>query len=226
MKRKYFLLLIILFLSFVSSYACFAAEKINPSDAEKWANSKGEQILRILADKNLERKYKELDAIFYKDIDLDNAAKFVCGKYWKKMTMAQRQKYVPLFKRYMSSIYKSYPLDFGSDSIGFKVQKVLPTKTGADVWCLIKLKKIMNSTDAKNESGFNVLFSLTKNNGQIQVKDLKICESSLLVVMRNRFYKMIYEDNDEELDWFLEDLETITKDNEQKNEQNLENSAF
>ncbi len=84
----------------------------------------------------------------------------------------------------------------------------------------------MNSTDAKNESGFNVLFSLTKNNGQIQVKDLKICESSLLVVMRNRFYKMIYEDNDEELDWFLEDLETITKDNEQKNEQNLENSAF
>ncbi len=226
MKRKYFLLLIILFLSFVCSFSGLAAENINPSAAEKWANSKGEQILRILADKNLKRKYKELDTILYNDIDLDNAAKFVCGKYWKKMTAEQQQKYVPLFKRYINSIYKSYPLDFGDGSIGFKVQKVVPTKTGADVWCLIKLEKLINPSEAKNESGFSVLFSLTKNKGHIQVRDLKIGESSLLMAMRNRFYKMIYEDNDEELDWFLEDLETITKDNEQKNEQNLENAAF
>ena len=37
---------------------------------------------------------------------------------------------------------------------------------------------------------------------------------------------MIYNDNDEEIDWFLEDLQTITRDNEEKNQQNLDYGSF
>ena len=91
------------------------------------------------------------------------------------------------------------------------------------MWCVIKLKKL-SSDEAQN--GFNVLFSIAKTNGLLQVRDLKIGSSSLLLAFRDRFYKMIYEDSDEDIDWFLEDLQTITRDNEQKNQQNLDSGAF
>ena len=131
--------------------------------------------------------------------------------------------YVPLFKQYSNSLYKGYPLNLGEGDIAFSVSKVLPTKTGVDVWCVIKLKKL-SSDEAQN--GFNVLFSIAKTNGLLQVRDLKIGSSSLLLAFRDRFYKMIYEDSDEDIDWFLEDLQTITRDNEQKNQQNLDSGAF
>lgn len=222
MKRNCFLQLIILFLGLLIPAVAFAAANITPPEAEKWANNKGQEILQILADKNLDKKYAALDTILYNDIDLDGAAKFAIGKYWKTMTTEQQKTYVPLFKRYISSLYKGYPLDLGEGSVKFSISKVLPTSDGADVWCNIRLKNL----DSPDGNGFNVLFSLIKNNNRIQVRDLKIAESSLLRAFRNRFYKMIHTDNDDEIDWFLEDLQTITNDKEEKNTQNLENAAF
>lgn len=219
------LLRLIFFLLLTWSVSAEATEKIGVKEAENWANHKGNQILQILADTNLERKYKALDEIFYKDIDLDNAAKFAVGKYWRKMSSEQQKQYVPLFKQYINSIYKGYPLNFGEGEVSFSVAKVLPSKSGVDVWCVIKLKALQQAT-GQEQSGFNVLFALVKNGGVLQVRDLKIGESSLLLAFRDRFYKMIYNDNDEEIDWFLEDLQTITADNEEKNQQNLDSGAF
>ena len=51
-------------------------------------------------------------------------------------------------------------------------------------------------------------------------------ESSLLLAFRDRFYKMIYNDSDEDMEWFLEDLQTVTADNQQKNAEKLKSSAF
>lgn len=219
------LLRLIFFLLLTWSVSAEATEKIGVKEAENWANHKGNQILQILADTNLERKYKALDEIFYKDIDLDHAAKFAVGKYWRKMSSEQQKQYVPLFKQYINSIYKGYPLNFGEGEVSFSVAKVLPSKSGVDVWCVIKLKAMQQVT-GQEQSGFNVLFALVKNGGVLQVRDLKIGESSLLLAFRDRFYKMIYNDNDEEIDWFLEDLQTITADNEEKNQQNLDSGAF
>ena len=219
------LLRLIFFLLLTLAVSAEAAEKIGVKEAENWANHKGNQILQILADTNLERKYKALDEIFYKDIDLDHAAKFAVGKYWRKMTPEQQKQYVPLFKQYINSIYKGYPLNFGEGEVSFSVAKVLPTKSGVDVWCVIKLKALQQAT-GQEQNGFSVLFVLVKNGGVLQVRDLKIGESSLLLAFRDRFYKMIYNDNDEEIDWFLEDLQTITRDNEEKNQQNLNSGAF
>ena len=222
-KMKVFLRLIIFFLVLFMSAEVFAAEKINTDEAKNWANSKGNMIIHILNDTNLSRKYKALDEIFYKDIDLDHAAKFAVGKYWKKMTPEQQKQYVPLFKQYINGLYKGYPLNLGEGDISFSVSKVLQTKTGADVLCVIKLKQLSTS---ESQNSFNVLFSIIKKGERFQVRDLKIGSSSLLLAFRDRFYKMIHEDNDDEIDWFLEDLQTIVDDNEQKNQQNLDSGAF
>lgn len=221
MKIKYFLQLIILFLFvfFAHSAKC---DNFEASEAEVWANGKGEEILEILADKDLNRKYLKLDEILYNDIDLDHAARYVVGRYWRTMTEEQKEKYVPLFKRYTAALYKAFPLDIKTGSIGFKIEKILPDKDFFDVFCSIKLSSSNNQTDSTGR--INVIFSLTKKDSKIMVRDLKIAESSLLATYRERFYKMIHQDSDDEIDWFLEDLENLTQDKEAENQ--LKSEAF
>ncbi len=223
MKLKVFLQLIILFFGLMIS-TCFASGAIEEKDAFNWANSKGSQILQILADKNIVTKFEALDKILYEDIDLDYASKFVMGKYWRTMSESQKEIYEPLFKRYISTLYKSYPLDIKEGAIDFSVDKVVPSKKGVEVWCSINLNTMMKKKE-DTTGRFSVLFDLVKNNGKLQVRDLKIGESSLLLSFRQRFSKMLF-DLDGEIDWFLEDLEAITIDNEEKNAQNLENAQF
>lgn len=224
MKIKSFLQLIILFLSIFYASGALATENITSNEAKSWANDKGYEILNILANKNLAEKYQKLDKILYEDIDLDHIAKFVVGKYWRQMTDEQKAVYVPLFKRYTSALYKSYPLDLPKGAITYEVDKVIADKKLMNVFCTIKITGLENSSKIAQESkgGFKVLFVLIKNNGKIQVHDLKIEESSLLLAYKDRFIKMIHIDSDDDIEWFLEDLETIVNDNEAKNMQNLE----
>lgn len=220
MKRKSFLQLIILFLSVFFSVNAQAA--ISEKEAKDWALQKGEQIIQILGRPTSEEKFAALDKILYEDIDLEHAAKFVVGRYWRQMTPQQQQTYVLLFKRYVSSLYKAYPLDLKIGDISYTVDKVLPNKDTMEVWCTIKLSALEDKLDKSSQGGFQVLFVLVQNDGRLQVRDLKISESSLLLSFRDRFVKMIHVDSDDEIDWFLEDLEAIVRDNEQKNAQNLE----
>ena len=157
-----------------------------------------------------------------KDIDLDFAARFVLGKYWRQMTDAQKEQYVPLFKRYVAALYKSVPLNIDTDDIHFTIDKVVETPKGMEVWCTIQIKKIEQAADQQSKGGIKVLFTLVENNAHIQVRDLKVEESSLLISYRDRFYKMIHQDSDDELEWFLEDFEALVQDTEQKNEEKLE----
>lgn len=211
---KYFLQLIILF--FGLSYGASVSAKVNitEKEAENWAAHKGEELLQVLAETDLDVKYAALDRILLQDVDLDYAAKFVVGKYWRKMTEEQKKRYVPAFKRYATALYKKYPLNFGEGMIKYQVEKAIPDKDVMNVWCLISLVGNDNSENNNATSGFKVLFVLTNNNGHIQLRDLKIGESSLLFSYRDKFYKMIHEDSDDEIDWFLDDLENMAGDEE------------
>lgn len=220
MKIKSFLQLIILFFG-IFCYSAENASALTPQTAEQWAKNKGEQILQILSAPSSAQKYEQLDAILSQDIDLDHAARFVVGKYWRQMTPEQQAEYVPLFKRYVSALYKSVPLDIKTDFIRFQIDKTSQTATGVEVWCTIFAPQIGKTAENQSQSGIKVLFILTDANGHVQVRDLKVEESSLLLSYRDRFYKMIHEDSDDDMTWFLEDLTALTQDTEEKNAQKL-----
>lgn len=211
MKRKYFLQLIILFLLLILPFGNLQAA-LTIKQAENWALAKGQEILTILAEPTNEEKYAALDKILAEDVDLDYAAKFVVGKYWRTMTPAQQEKYVPLFKRYAAALYKNYPLSIPTGAVKFLINKTVAEKNAINVYGTIFLDMMAENTE--NNDGFNVLFKLVENNGRPQVRDLKVEESSLLISFRDRFYKMIHQDNDDEIEWFLEDLETLVIDAE------------
>lgn len=137
MKSKIFLQLIIF------CFACFsepaaAAGKITASEAEVWANQKGRQLLDTFSEPDVKTKYAKLDEMFLNDVDLEYVGKFVVGKYWRQMTPEQRERYIPLFKRYSLSLYKNFPLSFDF-KINFKITGVKLDRDYADVTADISL---------------------------------------------------------------------------------------
>ena len=190
------------------------AEGLSAAEAKSWAENKGKEIVDILTSPSDALKYRRLDAIFNHDIDLDNAAKFVMGKYWRQMSEEQKARYLPLFKRYTNSAYKLYPLDIEQGAVTFTVDKAVADNRKVNIYCTVVIKKLENAADKTSQGGIKVIFEVVKNNGIIQVRDLKISESSFLISYRERFYKMLHQDSDDEIDWFLEDLEAIVEDNE------------
>ncbi len=216
MKLKHFLQLIILFLLFWGFSLPCMADNLSADEAKNWAENKGREILDIITGDDIYTKMDQIDNIVQNDVDLDYAAKFVMGKYWRQMSEEQKQRYIPLFKRYTESLYKSYQFDIKKGAIDFSVDKALPSKIGADVYCTVKINAVEDKVDEEHKGGVKVIFVLVKVDGRIKVRDMKIEESSFLHSYRDRFYKMIHEDNEDEIDWFLETLEEIADDNQEK----------
>ena len=217
MKSKIFLQLIIF------CFACFsesalAAGKITSSEAETWANQKGRQLLDTFSEPDVETKYAKLDEMFLNDVDLDYIGKFVVGKYWRQMTPEQRERYIPLFKRYSLSLYKNFPLSFDFN-INFKVAGVKLEKNYADVTVDISIDGRQQPCQPAKK--ILVGFRIHKVDGKLKIIDLKLAESSLILSYRGRFYEML-RNSDDEIEWFLEDLELITSSAEQQNQMTLE----
>lgn len=216
MKSKIFLRLIILCLIGLFSFKA-AAEPISDAEAGTWVNEKGQLLLKTFSEPDIRKKYEALDDLFLNYVDLDYIGKFVMGKYWRQMTQEQREMYLPLFKRYSLGIYKSFPLDFALN-INFSITGVKIESGYANVVTAIDLDP---AAPQEQKKIFIVEFRLNKNNGKIKIIDLKLAESSLILSYRSRFYEMI-KNNDDELSWFLEDLEMTTISTERTNQMRLE----
>ena len=111
-------------------------------------------------------------------------------------------------------MYKSFPLEFDTSQIEYTITGVRPGKNYADVTA-----NIFFQLGSKPEDKQNILveFRLNKTDGKLRIIDLKIGESSLILSYRGRFYEMIAQD-DEDLGWFMEDLQMITESTEKQNQ--------
>ena len=226
MKIKQILQLITLFFCILFGSQALAAD-ISKEEAEQWANDKGNEILNILTSTDIESKYKQLDDILHNDIDIDYAARYVVGKYWNKMDQSQRDRYLDLFQKYTESLYKSYPLTIDKGEVTFTVDNVVSDVKLVNVYCTVYVKKLAQNPQNGSKGGFKVIFVIVKNDeGKIKVRDLKVSESSFLISYRDRFYKLIHEENDDDIDWFLDDLEMRIEDNNEKNAKLLQDEEF
>lgn len=217
MKSKQFLQLIIVCFSLLS-FSAFAAAP-QPQEAEKWAEDKGNLLLETFQEKDLAQKYHDLDNLFLKYVDLDYIGKFVMGKHWREMDKTQQQEYLSLFKRYALAVYKGFPLTF-QHPITFSINNAIASSTYTDVFATIDLGS--NFQDKENQpQKINVIFRLVKNKDGIQIVDLTLAESSLILSYRNRFYQMVAE-VDGDMSWFLEDFATVVSSTEKTNQQKLE----
>jgi len=219
MKSNCFLRLIIVCLFLLNAAPSFALP-ITETQARVWVQEKGEQLLKTFAETDLQKRYAELDDMFVNYIDLDYIAKFVLGKYWRQLDSETQNNYRQLFRRYALGVYKSFPLEFDASKIDFSVNNVRIEREYASVTAAIYL--VMDKASGEKTSVL-VEFRLNNTDGNLRIVDLKLGESSLILSYRSRFYEMIAH-NDEDLEWFMEDLQMITESTEKQNQLKLEDS--
>jgi phospholipid transport system substrate-binding protein len=203
MKSNIFFKVIIFCCVFLNHANCYARSPTK-DEAISFANSKGKELLMSFQEPNIKLRYEKLDNLFLQHLDVDYISKFVVGKYWKIMDHQQREKYQELFKRYGLSYYKTLPLDF-ANNLTYEIINAEVEKDYTNVASVIHV-----NLNAENPQNVALVFKLRKANNVIKVVDVKVAESSMLLAYRSKFYEMIAK-NEEEIDWFLEDLEDITR---------------
>lgn len=191
------------------------ATPVSPEDAVLWAQKNGQHLMDTFREKDFVKKYNELDAIFDQYIDSEYVAKFVVGKYWRTMSKEQQEKYISIFNRYVKALYKTFPLDF-VNRLKYEVKTAFIDGNFTVVNVTVNVN-IDSNDPIKN---YLLSFRLHQTLNGIRLVDIKVGESSLLLSYRRKFYEHII-DVDEEMEWFLEDLEDMAKSAERKNQANL-----
>ncbi len=206
MKSNYFLRVIIFFILLLFCFSA-RADALTVEEARYFSETTGKELLQTFSQKDQEEKYKKIDEMFVKDVDLDYISRFVIGKYWRNMNSEQQKKYQQLFTQYALNAYKNFPLSFNEDNLNYKIMDVQVKNQEAYVRTEINYLKNQEETNK-----FQIEFRMHKKNGKIMLTDIKAGESSLLLSYRNRFYQMMRE-ADEEIDWFLEDFALLVSSN-------------
>lgn len=224
MKRNFFLQLIIFCFLALATFPVQAT--IAEPQAREWVEDKGNLLLAAFGEEKLLNKYQKLDELFLEYVDLDSIGKFVIGKFWRQMTPEQQERYSSLFKRYALAVYKGFPLNF-KNRVDFEVTKISQNKNNTGVMTAIHLKPEKGEQPAVGVQNNTIMveFLLTEKNGKIQIVDIKIAESSLILSYRSRFYQMVA-NSDDDLEWFLEDLQDITVSTEKTNLLSLKKAGY
>ena len=198
MKSKHFIYFMLLAFFLFATFAANAGV-ITKQEAESFAQKQGDALLEAFSEEDLELKYQKLDEMLINYVDLSYIGKFVIGKYWREMNDAQRQNYQDLFKRYVISTYKGFPLKF-ENKVDFNIVSSRPD--GDDMFVTTDIVYNRNTPP----DIFRVEFRMHKPQNKIMFTDIKIGESSLLLSYRQKFYEMI-KSAEEDMDWFIEDFE-------------------
>lgn len=211
MKSNLFLRVIIVLLLALGAFSARAAS-VAPDAAREWADKNGRLLLETFREPDLSERFAKLDDLFIRFVDLDYVSKFVMGKYWRLMTPQQQNIYRGIFKRYALATYKSFPLDF-VNSLTYAVGSAIEENGFTTVSAAVTVTLDANS----GPQDFLLQFRLHDNGGKIQLVDIKFAESSLILSLRGKFYTQLAE-LDGEIEWFLEDFETMTYSLERSNQ--------
>ena len=203
---------IVLSIIFSFNIAMAQSIAINNEEARIWCENNGKELLHTLSLSNPTEKHAKLDEMMGKHVNLNYISRFVIGRYYKRMTQAQKDRYAKVFRRYILSIYKQFNLKIDENDISFKIDKIIEKNNHTIAAILIDVTHLTKSDEQKV---IPVEFKLIRGKeNHIQTVDLVISDISLVVEYRKRFNKMII-DEEGDIDWFLDKLEDITKANEE-----------
>ena len=187
------------------------AAALTPSQAQGWAEENGRLLLETFREKDVYKRYQDLDKLLLEYIDLEYIGQFVVGKYWRTMSAEQQAEYQQIFKRYALALYKTFPLDF-VDSLSYEVGQAYE-----DGKFVVVPATVHVALGRDRPQDILLQFRLHNTQSGTKLVDIKLAESSLILSYRSKFYEIIAAD-DGEMSWFLEDLEAMAISAEKNNQ--------
>ena len=203
------------FLSFiVAFFFCLSAKaSFDETKVRDFLNTTGERFVEALGLEDKAQKYEILDDMFEKNFDTYAMGRFVLGKTYRLLSEEQKLQYHALFKRYIKSLYKTYPLDFDTSEIKYRITQISQTKKYVVGLVVVDLPEALQTDKLK---AIRLEFKLEeKENDSYLIFDVLIADVSMLVTLRGRFAQMM-KDAENEPEWFLQDFEDLTVSNERQ----------
>lgn len=205
----------------------FPITAVNSADAikeaESWIKIKGEETLKAFAEEDKVIRLQKIDQLILENFDLEGIGRFALGRYWRFMSPELQNYYLRVFNRYTLANYKSMPLIVSPDA---QILTISANKAEDDSDTInVNTTVATKLTPDNPESTISLDFRLKKINDKFKIFDIKLAEVSSLLVYRDQFSQMIRERNNDLL-WFIEDLDFMAEDLENETIKTCPNCKF
>ena len=182
------------------------------SDAEAWAKIRGEATLEAFAEQDTVKRFAKIDALILENFDIPAIGRFVVGRYWRLMNPQVQDYFLRVFQRYSLANYKSIPFTLSKEAHISSI-KAMQTEEDVDETITINAVVITKVQEDVPDGTLSLDLRLKKADDGFKIFDIKIAEVSSLLVYRDRFTQMIRDRNNDLL-WFIEDLDIMAEDME------------
>ncbi len=166
---------LVFFLSFLPAYAAGPQETV-----KSYIN----QALQVLQNQSLksqpEAKKKEIVAIFEKMFDETELSRWTLGRNWNKLTPAQQQEFIQLYRQVLERAYMDKILSYTNEKVVYTKETTL-SPTQAEV----QTKIITSSREIP------VNYRLLQKDGAWRVYDVVIENVSLVQNYRSQFSSIL-----------------------------------
>lgn len=186
-----FLILAICLMLPLQSYAATPMETV-----EKGVNN----LLKTLGDPAFKAQTKDqqiatLGTEIEKVFDFTELSKRTLGRDWKKMSAAQQQEFVKLFKQLLQGVYADRLLEYSDQKVIFD-KEITPKKGRAEV------QSYLQTSDGKK---IPLFYRLTDKGGSWKVYDVIIEGVSMVKNYRTQFRDILAKDSPDKLLEILRD---------------------
>ena len=186
-----FLILAICLMLPLQSYAATPMETV-----EKGVNN----LLKTLGDPAFKAQTKDqqiatLGTEIEKVFDFTELSKRTLGRDWKKMSAAQQQEFVKLFKQLLQGVYADRLLEYSDQKVIFD-KEITPKKGRAEV------QSYLQTSDGKK---IPLFYRLTDKGGSWKVYDVVIEGVSMVKNYRTQFRDILAKDSPDKLLEILRD---------------------
>ncbi|HJU17085.1 MAG TPA: ABC transporter substrate-binding protein [Stellaceae bacterium] len=151
-------------------------------DPAGFINNLGNEALEVLNPAtNPEQRVVEFRALFRRDFDVPQIARFVLGRYWRVATPAQQREFIHLFENYIALAYSTRLSHYGGERLQVTGSRLTPG--GA----------VVTSEVGRSSGGspVKIEWSLTRYDGTYKINDVVVDGISMAVTQRSEFASVI-----------------------------------
>ncbi len=147
-----------------------------------FANNFANIVLSIISDnkKSYDKRKEVLEQAFSKSVDIDWIARFVIGRNWNNATDEQREKYLSLYRQFLTKTYvENFAQNPDKSISGIKILNV-NDKSDENFSVATEMK-------LTNQDILNVSYLVYEKDGHYKVHDIAIENVSLINTHRSEF---------------------------------------
>lgn len=148
-------------------------------DGKALVQRMADQVVRILADKSIDRAAKEarFRQILGRNFDVPTIGSWVMGPPWRAASVAQKADYLRLFETYIVKVYTGQLSTYS----GEKVTVIGVEDDGGGVSVISRI------TDPRNERTVELKWRLRRTGAQLKVRDVLVENISMSQTQRREF---------------------------------------